>query len=90
MKVDSKFQNKMLKRQEIEATFSSDKNPGFEIVRNDLANDLNISSDQIVVKEVMGSFGKREFKIKAYIYESAKDREMIEPKKKVKKTEAGK
>ena len=90
MKITSKLHNKMLKRQEIEGTISGEKNPGFESVKNDIANDLNANSDMIVVKEVMGSFGKHEFKIKAFIYESVKDKEMIEPKKKVKKGEAGK
>mgnify|MGYP001583543943 CR=1 FL=1 len=90
MKITSKSHNKMLKRHEIDAVVNSHKNPGFESVKNDIANDLNVNSDMIVVKEVMGSFGKHEFKIKAFIYESVKDKEMIEPKKKVKKTEAGK
>ncbi len=88
MKVNMESVNKLLKRKEIIISASYDSNPGFAKVGEDIAKKFGVGDDVIVVKGINGGFGTHEFKVDAFIYDSVNDKEMVEPKKKVKKGEA--
>lgn len=81
------FKNNLLKRREIVFDMQSSSNPGFEGAIKAAAERFKASEEQIVVKKVSGSFGSDKFRIDAFIYDSARDKERIEPKKKEKKAE---
>jgi len=83
------FKNTLLKRREVEASVDSVKNPGFDIVRKDIAEHYKVAEDLILINNIRGNFGSHNFFIDAFIYNSVEDKNSITPKKKVKK-EAGK
>lgn len=85
MKVIMENINKLLKRKEVVVVGKYDSNPGFAKVHEDIAKKFDVGSDLVVVRTIQGGFGTHEFKIDAFIYDSVKDKEMIEPKKKEKK-----
>jgi len=85
MNVIKEFKNNLLKRKEIEILGSYESNPGFEKVKKDIAAHFKTPEDLIVIKNVKGSFGSNELLINFLVYNSANDKEKIEPKKKEKK-----
>ncbi len=86
MKIINESVNNLLKRREIVAVFQNHGNPGFALASKKLSEKINASEEQIVVKSVKGHFGNNEFKIEAFAYDSVGDKEIVEPKKKVKKS----
>ena len=89
MKEQNNFKNNLLKRKEIELILSKESNPGFDEVRKELAEKFKVAEDVIAVKLIKGGFGKNEFNVKAFIYDSVKDREGTERKPKAKKNAEG-
>ena len=85
MKINIENKNFLLKRKEVVVVGSYNVNPGFVKVKEDIAKKFDASQEVIVVKGIHGNFGSHEFLIDAFIYDSVKDMEMVEPKKKVKK-----
>ena len=86
----NEIKNKLMKRNEIELVIESASNPGFAHAIKEVAKHSKASEEQIVVKRISSSFGRNKFKIEANIYESAKDKIQLEPRKKEKaKTPAG-
>lgn len=79
------FQNSILKRNEIEYTIEAQSNPGFQKATELIAAELKVAPDTIALKAVRGNFGTNTFLIEAFIYDTAQDKERIEPKKKMKK-----
>ena len=84
MKVNSDFRNELLKRKEVLAEIEAGKNPGFLMSQKEIANHFKVSEELVVMKALRGNFGSSSFLIDAFIYDSAEDRDKIEPKKKVK------
>jgi len=82
------FKNSLLKRREVKVVVESPSNPGFQNSIKMIADQFKASEDSIAVKEVKSKFGRNTFLIDAFIYDSVKDKELIEPKKKVKKDAA--
>ena len=79
------FQNNLLKRREINAIIKSEKNPGYDNVRKNIAEHFKAGEELIVLNNVRGKFGSRDFFIDSFIYDSVEDKEKIEPKIKIKK-----
>lgn len=87
MRAIREFHNPLLKRKEIIVGKEYDTNPGFSQSGKDVAAHFKVSEDVVVVRRVGSSFGSNEFVIDFFIYDSVKDKENIEPKKKGKKGE---
>jgi ribosomal protein S24E len=87
MKVLRDFRNDLLKRREIKLVVNAGKNPGFAEAAKMFSEKFKVDDATIVVKELKSKFGRDTFLIDAMIYDSVKDKESVEPKKKVKKKE---
>jgi len=85
MKINKEFQNTLLKRKEIEFVLEENGNPGFEKVIKLVADKYKVKADTIAIKFIKGRFGRNEFYVEAFIYDSANDKLSIEPKIKEKK-----
>lgn len=87
----NEIKNDLMKRKEVSISIESASNPGFVNATKEVAHKFKASEEQIVIRKIGSSFGKDKFVIDAYVYNSAKDKIELEPKKKVKKSkEAGK
>lgn len=87
MKTLKDTHNKILKRRELTLVVEAPSNPGFKVVESISAH-FKANPEMIVIKKVESGFGKSEFVVNAFIYETA-EAKAIEPKPKVKKTEGG-
>ena len=85
MNVVNEFDNKLLKRRELEVVSNYDSNPGYVRVIKELAEKFKVGEDLIVVRRIGSRFGSHEFLIELYIYEDVDRKNKIEPKKKEKK-----
>ena len=83
------IKNNLLKRREVKVLVESESNPGFSKAMSMISAQFKAKEEAIVVKAVKSKFGRNTFLIDAFIYDSVKDREFIEPKKKVKKAAPG-
>lgn len=86
-KMKEEFNNRLMNRKEVSVVLTSDSNPGFVQVQKELADKFKVSEEVIAVKKISSSFGRKEFVVDAFIYDSAKDKLVHEPKKKEKKGE---
>jgi ribosomal protein S24E len=77
--------NDLLKRREVQMVMQSDTNPGFDGAKKKIMEEFKASDEDVVVKFVKGHYGRRDFLIEAFIYDSKEDLEKIEPRKKEKK-----
>lgn len=89
MKTLVDFKNSLLKRREIKAVIESSSNPGFANSQKMISEEFKAKEEEIVVKAVKSKFGRNTFLIDAFIYESVKAKDRVEPKKKVKKKADG-
>lgn len=89
MKTQTDLKNNLLKRREIKLIVDSSGNPGFASALNMVAQQIKAPEENIVVKNVKGKFGRDTFLIDAFVYDSVKDKESIEPRVKVKKNADG-
>ena len=64
-----------------------DKNLGLEGAKKLLMEKFNAGEEVVVIKKLFSKFGKKEFIIDAFIYDSKETKEKIEAKKKEKKAE---
>lgn len=80
------FRNDLLHRKEVKVIVEAENNPGFANAAKMIADKYKSSDENVSVKSVNSKFGRNTFLIDAYIYDSAQDRERIEPKKKVKES----
>ena len=85
MKILTEKKNHLLKRIEVEATLKADSNPGFVEVKKEIVSKMKVSEDNVVIKSIRSQFGKSEFMIEAYVYDSKEQLEKVEPRKKEKK-----
>lgn len=87
MEILTENKNELLKRKEIIASLPSDSNPGFENSKQHISDKFKAQLENIAIKSVRNNFGTNNFLIEAFIYESVKDKERIEPKAKAKKAQ---
>ena len=85
MNITKDFRNDLLKRREILFSIKANSNPGFSKMQQDCAHHFKIELENIIIKSLRNNFGTKEFFVEAFIYDSIKDKESIEPRKKVKK-----
>ena len=83
------LQNKLLNRREVQVVMESSSNPGFEGAKKIIGDNFKAKEEMIAVKKVKGKFGRDTFLVDAFIYDSVRDKERIEPKVKVKKSAEG-
>ena len=89
MKIMKDLQNKLLNRREVQVVMESSSNPGFEGAKKIIGDNFKAKEEMIAVKKVKGKFGRDTFLVDAFIYDSVRDKERIEPKVKVKKSAEG-
>lgn len=82
MKIVKKFRNNLLKRDEVSSILLEQSNPGFNKARSLLASELKVTEDLIALKAVRSKFGSSEFTIEAFVYDSASDKQRVEPQPK--------
>ena len=87
MKIINEFKNDLLKRKEINFSIEAEKNPGFEGAMKSLIDKYKVSENSVVVKHIRNNFGKKEFFVEAFIYNTQGDKESNERKPKVKKSD---
>lgn len=85
MKITKEFRNELLKRKEFELVIEAPSNPGYKKTSEIIAEELKVPAENICIKSLKGSFGRNEFVADVLVYDSAKDKEMIERKPRVKK-----
>tara|TARA_Y100000310_G_scaffold340463_1_gene436339 strand:- start:2336 stop:2782 length:447 start_codon:yes stop_codon:yes gene_type:complete len=78
MEITSDIRNDLFKRNEIKANLDAEKNPGFDEVRKMISEQTKKSEDGIDVYGIKGGFGSNNFVIKAYVYDSKKDKDNAE------------
>ncbi|MEK6915279.1 MAG: hypothetical protein AABW89_01915 [Nanoarchaeota archaeon] len=89
MKFLLNFYNTLLHRHDIVFKKSYQSNPGYSVVKEDIAKHFDKGIDCVSLSSVKGSFGSSEFVIEAKVYDSPENLLAIEPKPRV-KVEAGK
>lgn len=89
MNIIKETKNGLLNRTEVKSIIISAKNPGFEEAKKMLVDKYKADEGAVVVKAVKGKFGRDTFLIDAFVYNSVKDKESVEPKPKVKKAAPG-
>lgn len=77
MDIKQNKQNLLLKRKEIIFNIASGKNPSFDEMKKLLAEKFSISEENVDVKSIFGGFGRDNFQIKAFVYDSKKDLDAI-------------
>jgi ribosomal protein S24E len=87
MTIVNDFKNNLLKRREIEVVVQADKNPGLDQAKKLVAEQIGVSEEVVAVKTLTSRFGRDTFTINAFVYDSLKDKEQIEPKLKKAKEE---
>ncbi len=85
MKFTLNSYNSLLHRHDVIAKKGYPSNPGYNVVKEDIAKHFKKDVGCVAVKSVKGSFGSNEFIIEARVYDSAEKLSEIEPKPKVKK-----
>ena len=86
MEIIKDLKNDLLKRREVKLLIKSDKNPGFAVALDKIAEKFNVNKDFVFVNTVKSKFGRDTFLVDAFIYHSAEDKERLKPKAKVKKS----
>jgi len=85
IKINSKKQNKLLFRTELEGELVFDKStPSYTELTKELASKLGASEDVTVIKNIKTSFGSTNARFLANVYDTKENKEKIEPKKKEK------
>lgn len=78
MKIIENKENKLLSRKEIVALFSDVKSTlTKKEIKTQVAKELKIEEDLIIINKVKNHFGKREFEVLINIYKNKKEMETI-------------
>ena len=85
MKTIKDTRNDLLNRREVKFLVNSSSNPGVSNARKMVVDEFKAQDENIAIKNVKSKFGRDTFLIDACIYDSASDRQRVEPKIKVKK-----
>jgi len=70
VQVKTDIKNDLMNRREVEVLFESDKTPSFVESSKIISDQFKANEENIFVEGIYGSFGKREFLIKASIYDT--------------------
>ncbi len=80
MEVKNKTRNNLFKREEIELVLEAEKNPSFAETAKMLAEKFSKPEENVYVYNIKGNFGRNEFDVFAYIYDSLDDKKKAEQK----------
>ena len=80
MEIKKQFKNSLLGREEIEFLIKENVAPSKEDLKKKLAEKFKKPENSIVIKTIYGNFGKREFLVNVFIYDSEEQKNKIEPK----------
>lgn len=89
MKILEDKHNSLLNRKEIKIIAEAEKNPSYDEALAIVVKEIKSESENIVIKNVKGKFGRDTFLISAFIYKTKEDKEKFEPKPKQKKAAPG-
>jgi len=84
IKILERKENPILDREEIIAVAHASKTPSKEQVKHALVSELKVSEENVVLKDVLTSFGMHEVKIFAYLYKNKETMQKLAIKKKSK------
>ena len=84
LEIVEKKENPLLDMVEIIARVHAEKTPSKEQVNDALVSELKASADDVILKNVLSSFGSHEFKIFAYLYKNKETMQKLAIKKKSK------
>jgi small subunit ribosomal protein S24e len=81
IEITSKVNNVMLDRTEIKftVTHTGEPTPNRDVIRNELAEKLNVKKEDVIVKTVKPSFGNNKMKGYAKVYSSPDKAKALEP-----------
>ena len=82
MKIVQDNQNELLNRREVKVVVDSSSNPSMDESRKIIADEFKVAEEGVLIKRIMGKFGRKTFLITANIYKSKEDKEKAEPKSK--------
>ena len=85
MKILNDNENMLLKRKEFDIIYESEASPEIGKLSQEVSEFLKAPLENVVIKEAYGNFGSKSYSVKAFVYKDVKQKELIEPKKKVKK-----
>ena len=69
--------NELFKRNELIFSLNANKNPGFDVVRKNISEELGKDEANIDVYNIKGNFGRNSFVISANVYDSKEDLDSI-------------
>ncbi len=78
MEIQRDFKNLLLGRREIVGVIAGESNPGFDKAKEELVNKLKVEKELVVIKKLGSKFGRKEFVVDAFVYNSAGDKDRIE------------
>ena len=89
MEIKSNIRNELLKRNGLEIELEAEKNPSFNEIKKKITEEFKNPEETIEVCGIKGGFGKKKFKISAFIYDSREELEKNKrkPKQEKKKEE---
>ena len=77
-----KKENLLFNRKEIKADVESEITPSRKDIKELISEKLSTSPENIKIKNILGKFGSKIFRITANIYASEQDKDNVEPKSK--------
>jgi ribosomal protein S24E len=84
MKIINEKENALLKRKEFLIAKNYDENPGIENVKKDLTEFLKVDEGKIFVRKINSYFGRSDFVIDVFVYDSVELKNKMEKTKKKK------
>lgn len=82
IKIIQEKENPLFNRKEILGVIIRKSSPARQEIISLLSEKYSTPKDAVKIKNILGKFGSREFKISANIYSSKKDKDAVELKKK--------
>lgn len=82
LNITQEKENALFSRKEIQGFLSSEVAPSNDEVKKLLSEKYSVDTDSIKIKNIIGRFGSKEFKVSASIYPSKEDKDNVEIKSK--------
>ncbi len=87
LKIIQQTKNPLFKRSELQAEVTSEITPKKQNIKDLVSKETSKPVETIVIKTLKGSFGTKNFKISALIYDSIEELKKSEPKSETEKPE---
>lgn len=82
IEIKEEKENKLFKRKEVRGVLRSEITPSRKEVLDLLSKKFSVSPEKIKIKSIKGNFGTKDFTIRANIYNSEEEKNILEIKKK--------